>query len=115
VLVFWVFNDVMSGEGYANQNGDRSCQEECFNNVFNSGSAQEHTSNLEEIVERRERSYVDVQIHGNGSDFTTRLSAGGHDMVEITVVPVSRIFDRFRSLGSNLLGSDSISQTGLYF
>nr|GEU95919.1 copia protein [Tanacetum cinerariifolium] len=100
----------MSGRGYTNQNGDRSSQEECFDNVFNSGSTQEHTSNLEEIVERRERSSVDVQIHGNGIDFTIRLSAEGHDMVDITVVPVSRIFDRFRSLGSNPLGS-AISQT----
>nr|GEX67345.1 DNA helicase [Tanacetum cinerariifolium] len=101
----------MSGGGYANQNGDRSCQEECFDNVFNSCSTQEHTSNFEEIVERSERSSIDVQIHGNGSDFTTRLSAGGHDMVNTAIVPVSRIFDCFRSLGSNPLGSDSISQT----
>nr|GEW79156.1 hypothetical protein [Tanacetum cinerariifolium] len=113
VLTFWVFDDVMIGGGYANRNDDRSCQEECFDNVFNSGSTQEHTSNLEEIVERREGSSVDVQIDGNGSAFTTRLSAGGHDMVDITIVPVLRIFDRFRSLGSNPLGSDSISQTAV--
>nr|GEZ30567.1 hypothetical protein [Tanacetum cinerariifolium] len=40
------------------------------------------------------------------------LQAGGHDMVNTTIVPISRIFDCFRSLGSNPLGSDSISQTG---
>nr|GFB60981.1 hypothetical protein [Tanacetum cinerariifolium] len=31
-------------------------------------------------------------------------------MVDITVVTVSRIFDRFRNLGSNTLRSDSMSQ-----
>nr|GEY25326.1 DNA helicase [Tanacetum cinerariifolium] len=61
----------------------------------------------------RERSSVDVQIDGNGSTFTTRLSPGGHDMVDITVALVLRIFDRFRSLGSKSLGSDSISQTSV--
>ncbi|GKD86698.1 hypothetical protein Tco_1357852, partial [Tanacetum coccineum] len=91
----------MSGRDYANQNSDQPCEEECFDfmwprisnttvddNVFNSGSTQEYTSNFEESIERRE----------------------SHDMVDISVVPVSRIFDRFRNMGSNTLGSDYMSQ-----
>ncbi|GJS78814.1 retrovirus-related pol polyprotein from transposon TNT 1-94 [Tanacetum coccineum] len=113
----------MSGRDYANQNSDQPCEEECFDfmwprisnttvddNVFNSGSTQEYTSNFKESIERRERSSVDVQILENGNSVSTRLSSKGHDMVDISVVHVSRIFDRFRNMGSNTLGSDFMSQ-----
>ncbi|GJV31225.1 hypothetical protein Tco_1391625 [Tanacetum coccineum] len=115
----------MSGRDYANRNGDQSCEEGCFNfmlprnsnntvddNVFNSGSTQEYIPNFEESIQRRERSSVDVQTVGNGNNVTTRLSSEGHDMVDITLVPVARIFDRFRNLGSNTLRSHSMSQAG---
>nr|GEW79857.1 helitron helicase-like domain-containing protein [Tanacetum cinerariifolium] len=107
---------------YANQNGDQSCEKECFDfmwlrisnstvddNVFNTGSTQEYTSSFEESIKRRERSSIDVQILRNGNNVSTRLSSEGHDMVDISVVTVSRIFDRFINMGSNTLGSDSMS------
>nr|GEV84765.1 DNA helicase [Tanacetum cinerariifolium] len=79
-------------------------------NVFNIGSTQEYTSNFEESIARRERSSTDVQILGDGNNVSTRLSSEGHDMVDISAVHVLRIFDRFRNTGSNILGSDSMSQ-----
>nr|GEU78993.1 DNA helicase [Tanacetum cinerariifolium] len=63
-------------------------------NVFNSGSTQEYTSNFEEIIKRRE---------------STRLSTGGHDVVPTTTVHVSRIFDCFRNMRLNNVGSDYMS------
>ncbi|GKA81789.1 DNA helicase [Tanacetum coccineum] len=79
-------------------------------NVFNSGSTHEYISNFKESVQTRPRSSVDVQILGNGNNVSTHLSSGGHDMVDITRVSVTRIFDRFRNMGSNTLRSHSMSQ-----
>ncbi|GKD40429.1 DNA helicase [Tanacetum coccineum] len=113
----------MSGRDYVNRNGDQSCEEGCFDymwprnsnttvdgNVFNSGSTHEYISNFKESVQTRPRSSVDVQILGNGNNVSTHLSSGGHDMVDITRVSVTRIFDRFRNMGSNTLRSHSMSQ-----
>ncbi|GJV76911.1 DNA helicase [Tanacetum coccineum] len=113
----------MSGRDYVNCNGDQSCEEGCFDymwprnsnttvdgNVFNSGSTHEYISNFEESIQTRPRSSVDVQILGNGNNVSTHLSSGGHDMVDITLVSVTRIFDRFRNMGSNTLRSHSMSQ-----
>ncbi|GJR52714.1 DNA helicase [Tanacetum coccineum] len=68
-------------------------------NLFNGGSIQEDTPISKESIERRETPSVDVQI----------LGIGGHDMVPTTTVHVSRIFDRFRNMRLNNLGSDYMS------
>ncbi|GJT52000.1 hypothetical protein Tco_0978157 [Tanacetum coccineum] len=112
----------MSSRDCTNPNGDQPCEEECFDfmwprisnitaddNLFNGGSIQEDTSISKESIERRETPSIDVQILGIGGNVNTRLSTGGHDMVPTTTVPVSRIFDRFRNMRLNSLGSDYMS------
>ncbi|GJV82619.1 DNA helicase, partial [Tanacetum coccineum] len=78
-------------------------------NLFNGGSIQEDTPISKESIERREMPSVDVQIIRIGGNVNTRLSTGGHDMVPKTTVPVSRIFDHFRNMRLNSLGSDYMS------
>ncbi|GJT42283.1 DNA helicase [Tanacetum coccineum] len=80
-------------------------------NVFNSGSIQEDTPISEESIERRKTPSVDVQILGIGGNINTHLSIGGHDMVPTTTVPVLRIFDCFRNMRLNSLGSNYMSHT----
>ncbi|GKA25027.1 hypothetical protein Tco_0711060, partial [Tanacetum coccineum] len=63
----------------------------------------------EESIERHETPFVDVQNLRIGGNVNTRLSTGGHDMVPTTTVPVSRIFDHFRNMRLNSLGSDYMS------
>ncbi|GJZ17269.1 DNA helicase [Tanacetum coccineum] len=99
-------------------------------NVFNGGSIQEYTPNSEESIERCETPSADGQILRIGGNVRTRLSTiigtargdlyfsgsvrtrlstGSHDMVDTTMVHVSRIFDRFRNMRFNSLGSDYMS------
>ncbi|GJS59958.1 ribonuclease H-like domain-containing protein [Tanacetum coccineum] len=78
-------------------------------NLFNGGSIQEDTPICEESIERRETPSVDVQILRIGGNVNTRLSTGGHDMVPTTTVPILRIFDRFRNMRLNSLGSNYTS------
>ncbi|GJT85719.1 hypothetical protein Tco_1067436 [Tanacetum coccineum] len=81
-------------------------------NLFNGGSIQEDTPISEESIKRRKTPSVDVQVLGIGGNVNTRLSTGGHDMVPTIVVPVSRIFDRFRNMPLNSLRSDYMSHAG---
>nr|GEZ25342.1 helitron helicase-like domain-containing protein [Tanacetum cinerariifolium] len=67
-------------------------------NLFNDGSIQEGIPNLEENVGKHETSSTDVQILRNSGNVSIQLSTGGHDVVPTTMVPVSRVFDRFRNM-----------------
>nr|GEW96301.1 DNA helicase [Tanacetum cinerariifolium] len=76
-------------------------------------SIQEDIPISKENVGTREAPSADVQILGNGRNVSTRLSTGGHDVVSTTMVLVSRIFDRFRNMRLNSVGSDNMSHTDI--
>ncbi|GJY09724.1 DNA helicase [Tanacetum coccineum] len=53
----------------------------------------------------------DVRIVKNDGSVGRRMSTKCHDVVPTTMVPVSRIFDRFSNMCFNNVGSDCMSQT----
>ncbi|GKA41917.1 DNA helicase [Tanacetum coccineum] len=83
-------------------------------NLVNDGSIERDIPISEEIVTKRETPSVDVQIVENDGSVGRRISTKCHDVVPTTMVPVSRIFDRFRNICFNNVGSDCMSQTRLY-
>ncbi|GKA66086.1 DNA helicase [Tanacetum coccineum] len=78
-------------------------------NLVNDGSIQEDISISEETIRKREPPSVDVRILGDGGNVSTQMSTGCHDVVPTTTVHVSRIFDRFRNMCLNNVGSDYMS------
>ncbi|GKA16158.1 hypothetical protein Tco_0695905 [Tanacetum coccineum] len=89
-------------------------------NIFNGGSIQEDTPISKESIERRETPSADVWVSnittddnlfngGSIQEDTPISKERGHDMVPTTKVHVSRIFDRFRNMRLNNLGSDYMS------
>ncbi|GKA16247.1 DNA helicase [Tanacetum coccineum] len=88
-LSIMVLNDIMSGRDYINPNDDQQCEEECFDFMG------PRISNI--IVDDNEFNGGSIQEYTPTSEENT------------TMVPVLRIFDHFRNMRLNSLGSDYMS------
>ncbi|GJR74617.1 hypothetical protein Tco_0086982 [Tanacetum coccineum] len=62
---------------------------------------------------RRESPVADVQIVGTSRNVMRRLSIGNPHVVDITCVPVSRIFQRFKDMPVHRVEPDTKTQTGI--
>ncbi|GJT84024.1 hypothetical protein Tco_1058366 [Tanacetum coccineum] len=115
----------MSGIDFINLDDDQLCGQQRFNfmrlrnsnsiangHEVDGGSIPGHTLAFQGSGERRELPRADVQTVGIGGNVRARLSTESHDMLDTTMVPLSRVFDCFSNMRLNGFRSDYMCHAG---
>ncbi|GJZ07058.1 DNA helicase [Tanacetum coccineum] len=97
VLLSVVLKEAMSMREYVRRNDDHTCEED---------SAYSMSSSVYDIR------VAHAQTIGDGGNVMTRSLIRSADFVDVTTVPVSRIFDHFRCMCLNTRRSDCVNTSG---
>nr|GEU93759.1 DNA helicase [Tanacetum cinerariifolium] len=110
----------MSMREYVGPNDDHTCEEDSpysmsssFSNIRVSGGLiHQTTPALEQSTDGYDVQVAHAQTIGDGANVMTRSLIRSADFVDVTTVPVSRIFDRFRRMCLNTRRSDYVNTSG---